>query len=426
MEDSFTLETSKMLAEWNPYDQTKTAEFFDPMWMFGVENFDIVIGNPPYINIENLKAATKKLLFDNYKTCKGRTDIYVAFIEKALSLLSKDGHLNFIIPHSFSTQSYGTLARKNLVDKFFIKEIVDTSAYFVFQSAVVKNIILSVQNCLNGGHTMIKITKSKSDFSNRFFAASQADQTNFLRLKDCRFEVNNTADIAIKEKIWEQSISLDAICFVAYGARLNHRTKKIGKDHYIHSDCQKGDKPFIEGRDIERYHYNQGNYLRYQAKEHYNPMFPELFENEKIVCIRIVKDTLRFALDQRHCYNSHTVINCVKWDLLQGVRHTTVRRNITKKNVKTASQYDYRFLLGILNSRLINWYFVNFLADSLNFYPDSAKALPMPKVTLKEQQPLIDLVTRRLNGELVDDEIDKWVYKLYGLTDEEITLVESM
>jgi hypothetical protein len=154
-------------------------------------------------------------------------------------------------------------------------------------------------------------------------------------------------------------------------------------------------------------------------------MFPELFENEKIICIRIVKDTLRFALDRQHCYNSHTVINCVKWDLLQDVRHSTIQRNITKNNIKMASQYDYRFLLGILNSRLVNWYFVKFLADSLNFYPDSAKALPLPKITLKKQKQLIEWVERRLKGELVDEKIDALVYELYGLAEEEIKIIEG-
>jgi hypothetical protein len=71
------------------------------------------------------------------------------------------------------------------------------------------------------------------------------------------------------------------------------------------------------------------------------------------------------------------------------------------------------------------WYFVSFLADSLNFYPDSAKALPMPNVTLKKQQPLVDLVIRRLNGEPVDTKIDKLVYELYGLTPEEIAIIEG-
>jgi hypothetical protein len=103
------------LCQWNHSD-TFPSPYFDSRWMFGIEKFDIVIGNPPYINIENLSAAMKKQLFDNYKTCKGRTDIYIAFIEKALSMLSKNGLLAFIIPYSFRTQKYGTLARKNLIN----------------------------------------------------------------------------------------------------------------------------------------------------------------------------------------------------------------------------------------------------------------------------------------------------------------------
>ena len=90
------------VAAWDPYDQNASAAWFDPEWMFGVrEGFDVVIGNPPYINIENLPVTTKDYLFKNYQACKGRTDIYIAFLEKSTSILNAKGIMCFIIPFSF-------------------------------------------------------------------------------------------------------------------------------------------------------------------------------------------------------------------------------------------------------------------------------------------------------------------------------------
>jgi hypothetical protein len=163
-------------------------------------------------------------------------------------------------------------------------------------------------------------------------------------------------------------------------------------------------------------------------------MFPELFENEKIMLINVVKDKVRFALDKKHFYNSHTVINCVKWNLLQKVKHRTPKRKISKIKIANGKNYDYKFLLGILNSTFINWYFVSFLSESLHFYPDCVKELPIPKVSLSKQKPIIKLVDKILaaKNEIMtadtlkfEKEIDKLVYALYGLTEEEIEMVEG-
>jgi hypothetical protein len=84
------------------------------------------------VNIENLREDMKSYLFKSYKTCKGRTDIYVAFLEKSLSLIKENEIYSFIIPYAFTNQNYGSTMRKLLVDNYFVKEILDTSEYYVF------------------------------------------------------------------------------------------------------------------------------------------------------------------------------------------------------------------------------------------------------------------------------------------------------
>ena len=104
-------EEALKIIRWVPYDQNSSAEFFDAEGMFGVrDGFDVVIGNPPYINVENLPFATKNYLFENYKTCTGRTDIYVAFIEKSLAILNTNGIQDFYSPFGFRDT---TIRRKN-------------------------------------------------------------------------------------------------------------------------------------------------------------------------------------------------------------------------------------------------------------------------------------------------------------------------
>jgi len=238
----------------------------------------------------------------------------------------------------------------------------------------------------------------------------------------------------LRDTILENTIRLDDICLIAYGARLNHKTEKIGKENYIFSEFKKGYKPFTEGKNIDRFIFTQCGWLNYQPEEHYNSMFPELFENEKIMFINVVKDRLRFVIDTKKFYNSHTVINCVKWNLVQNVTHLTVKRNISNEKIKNGLNYDYNFLLGILNSKLINWYFVNFLSESLHFYPDDAKELPIPIVGKSGQLPIITLVKQILevkkknpeaNTSELEHKIDRLVYELYGLSEAEIGIIEK-
>ena len=121
---------AEKIAQWDPYDQNATADWFDPEWMFGItEGFDVVIGNPPYINIENLPIETKDYLFNTYQACQGRTDIYIAFLEKSIAILSANGIMGFILPYAFAMQKYGEKMRHILIENHTIREIVDASSY---------------------------------------------------------------------------------------------------------------------------------------------------------------------------------------------------------------------------------------------------------------------------------------------------------
>ena len=433
----FPAADANKIAQWDPYDQNASADWFDAEYMFGLTTgFDVVLGNPPYINVENLTAEMRDHLFSNYRTCEKRTDIYVAFIEKSLSLIKTKGLFSFIIPFAFTKQQYATKIRHELIVNHTIRELVDASSYRIFENAVVYNIVLTVARDKQHSPMRIRLYRSNDDFDNRSGTEFIVDPTFFIDLKDSRFDTNPSiaSALKIKEKIWNDSIRLDEICLIAYGARLNHRSVNIGKSHYISSAPAATSKRFCEGRSIERYCFSQEGWLNYAPDEHYNPMFPELFENEKLMFIRVVKDRLRVAYDDKHFYNSHTVINCVRFDLLTKVTHTSVIRAIRTVDVKTTGQFDYKFLLAILNSQFTNWYFLNFLSDGINFYPNDAKQLPIPRITAPKQRPFIRLVDRILQAKTADPaadtsaeeaEIDRLVYALYGLTEAEVAAVEG-
>ena len=433
----FPSETTEKIANWDPYNQNSVADFFDAEWMFGItDGFDVVIGNPPYINVENLPVATKDYLFKNYRSCKGRTDIYIAFLEKSIAILTANGIVGFIIPYAFAVQKYGEKMRQMLVENHTIREIVDASSYRIFENATVYNIILTVGKHKVQDPTKVRLHHSNADFAERGGEEFLIDQHAFAKLKDSRFETKPHVfdNLKIKEKIWQHAVRFDQICLVAYGARLNHRSKKLGKDHYISQLPTSGSKQFCEGKNIERYTFSQAGWLNYAPDEHYNPMFPELFENQKLMFINVVKDRLRFAYDDEGFYNSHTVVNCVRLDLLSNASHVSARRAFRVADIELSKNYDYRFLLGVLNSDFTNWYFRNFLSEGLHFYPNDAKELPIPNAVPQQQTLIIERVDQILDAKAADSnadtaalekEIDQLVYVLYDLTPEEIAIVEA-
>ena len=135
--------TAQKLANWNPYDQTAAADFFDPEWMFGIEGgFDVVIGNPPYALIGTDKPDEQAYYKKMYRMSSYKINTYILFIEKGLSLLGNvDNLLAFIIPKSLVFNTYFQSTREQLLKYYAIHQIVEIQEK-VFESAEVGDNIL--------------------------------------------------------------------------------------------------------------------------------------------------------------------------------------------------------------------------------------------------------------------------------------------
>ena len=128
-------EDVQRLAGWDPYNQNANATFFDMEWMFGLEDgFDVVIGNPPYVRQEKIKAL-KPALKKQYRCYTGVADLYVYFIEGGYNWLREDGVLCYICSNKYFRAGYGKkpLTRKphpgralawEAISKFSVKEEV--------------------------------------------------------------------------------------------------------------------------------------------------------------------------------------------------------------------------------------------------------------------------------------------------------------
>lgn len=133
------------LAQWNPFDPQSTADFFDPHWMFGkslADGFDIVIGNPPYIDSETMVNIgleyQRAIIATQYDLCKGNWDIYIAFFECGLKLLNGDGTLAYITPDKWLSKPFGHALRKEVAPRMIS---IFRSGRDVFDSVNVDSIV---------------------------------------------------------------------------------------------------------------------------------------------------------------------------------------------------------------------------------------------------------------------------------------------
>ena len=203
-ENNFASDDAKQLAEWNPYDQNAVSPFFDPEWMFGVaDGFDIVIGNPPYIQLQNNSGELAKLYEDcGYSTFARTGDIYCLFYERGWQLLKEGGYLCYITSNKWMRAGYGDKTRGFFANKTNPMLLIDFAGVKIFESATVDTNILLFSKSDNLHKTLCAVTnKQNKDSVNNL--------SDFVRQQDtiCDFSTSDSWVIlspieqSIKKKI---------------------------------------------------------------------------------------------------------------------------------------------------------------------------------------------------------------------------------
>ena len=163
-DNCFAPEDAKQLSEWNPYDQNAVSSFFDPEWMFGVsDGFDIVIGNPPYIQLQSNGGKLGKLYEKlGYSTFVRTADLYCLFYERGWQLLKRDGHLCFITSNKWMRAGYGANLREFFTKKTNPLLLIDFAGVKVFENATVDANILMYAKSENEQKTICAVANKQN------------------------------------------------------------------------------------------------------------------------------------------------------------------------------------------------------------------------------------------------------------------------
>ena len=149
-----TARDADRMARWDPFDQNRHADFFDVEWMFGLPRapdnseavFDIVIGNPPYVRQEEIKAL-KPLLKDayHYECYTGTADLFVYFYERSVKLLKPQGVLSFITSNKWYRAKYGEALRLFMATQTHLNSIIDFGDAAVFTAIAYPTIVIATR-----------------------------------------------------------------------------------------------------------------------------------------------------------------------------------------------------------------------------------------------------------------------------------------
>lgn len=448
-EQVYSPEDAKQLAAWNPYDQSAPASsFFDAEWMFGVKDgFDIVIGNPPYISSDNQRANPTLcqqrdflLKSGRYKTLSQKWDLYIPFIELGTQLNCENGITTMIVPFPLTNQLYAKVLRKMLVEEYDMFELVDLNGTKIFDNATVSNCIPFVKKAKTQEKTWIS-NIDDNFVINRVFEQNhkelvQDEKTYVWNVTQEKRETNRHADMHV----------LGDYCYISKGMVASSDVSgEFVKDDLI-SDTKDKTHPraYIEAKDVEKYRTKRIRYFEYDTERSpaklSRPTFREFYELPKIILNRLGNSIAHIDFGGEYIHN-HSLVGCVLWKDLKQVDNKSITTSIKKFSKLSRSEMeelsetvDIRYLLGILNSKYAQVLIDNQRGDDYHIYPEQQRNIPIPPATPAKQKPIIALVDKILAAKKADPqadtskeeaEIDRLVYALYGLSEDEIKVVDG-
>lgn len=453
--------------------------------------FDVVIGNPPYVNaIEVKKSSTPnefKFLKENFETAKGTVDLYIYFFEKGIQILRKDGLLSYITPNRFLSVSYGVALREFILNNCKLYTLVDYSDKRVFSDASTYPVITFLEKTKEIDYNVItgKFDDETKQFIGNYFPSSRLGiiENNILG-----FLLNDK--LPITEKVINQSENLNIV------GKINATSTAKEADDYSKLINENSGLKLINTGTIDPFMTTWGfSELTDKGQKFIKPFLPlnnsvisenryNLYKSQKIIiskiglqCEAFYDKNGEYASVNTNCIHSFSenfhpeyvlcwlnskLYNYLFECLFDGLRMSggyllfsaPNLKNTYIKEIPLSEQQPFiakADLMLQLNQELQNSSerFLKLLSSELNLsepskklqewynldFSEFSKELSKKKITLSlsqksewmdffetEQQKAQNI---KIQIQKTDNEIDQMVYELYGLSEEEVLLVEN-
>ncbi len=474
--------------------------------VFAQGGFDAVIGNPPYIRIQVMREwASEQVEYyaKKYKAAsKGNYDIYVVFVEKALSLLNAKGKLGFILPHKFFNAQYGESLRGVIASGKHLAKVIHFGDWQIFENATTYTCLMFLDK---SGHDEFEFEKVqelgswRAQTSEVFKTSEVSGMINASRVTENEWNFSVGEDGELFEKLSQMPVKLenatlrifqgiktsaDKIYIVEELERKNNKVKIFSRqaetEHWLDAELL---HPLIKGGDSKRYSLQRTNRLL---------LFPYANQNDKGITLipesamkANYPSTWQYLLENKAYLENredgkmkgskwYAYIYPKNFDVISlpkiFIPDIAARSSFSIDSsgecyftggaaggygILVSPDFNREYMLGLLNSKLLEW-FLHKIATSMrggwysyesrfiknlpirpiNFSDPAEKAQHDKMVSLVERMLALhkslksahnpqeaDRLTREV--ESTDKAIDNLVYELYGLSEEEIGIVEG-
>ncbi|MBV4420530.1 Eco57I restriction-modification methylase domain-containing protein [Clostridium tyrobutyricum] len=388
--------------------------------------FDIVIGNPPYVDSEEMvrtMSELRKNLSKKYSTTKGNWDLYIPFWEKAYNLINSMGNATLITPNKWLAIKYGEALRNCLFDKIY--NITDYSTFKAFETADVSTVVVFVCNILSQKINVIKFNSEFSIDSRHTVYKSKIKELDNLSL--CLSNSYSTLEKIINNDTLNKYFILEEAATVS-------ETYKIA--NYL-LDCIDEDTSkyfkFINTGTIDKYRSLWGIAQMTYVKRKY--IKPVILKND---VESNFKRRYKQALSPKIITTGIRYFECYLDDSGEylAAKSTVIIRE--KSNFKLCT------VLPILNSNLV-YYFLKeaysglAMGGGVNFTANNLSKIPIPNINEQQIQRLNmysnimqsyyfnkkSINTSNVNPLEMFEEIDEFVYSLYSLNEQDIKILNE-
>ena len=264
--DSFGNEDVYRRIAWNPYDHSSVADFFDPGKMFGPaldDGFDLVIGNPPYVQIQKFSAAHKAAWAEQkFKTYAAMADIYCLFYERGVQLLKEGGHLSYITSNKWMRAGYGEKLRDFFCKDVAVEEVIDFGGVPVFNAAMVDTAIVRLTKSVPQASFPSSVITRSFSIQDSLADYVQDNAVPFKRPVEgtASWVVMSPERFRIKQAVEQQGVPLEKWQIAIYRGILTGYNEAFyistaQRDAFIAKDprCAELIVPLLRGRNVDRY-----------------------------------------------------------------------------------------------------------------------------------------------------------------------------
>ncbi|RTQ45413.1 hypothetical protein EJV47_25060 [Hymenobacter gummosus] len=456
------------VGRWNPYDQNASAPFFDSEWMFGKEvqaGFDLVIGNPPYVQIQNFSTSAgkeqEKWAKQGYASYTRTGDVYCLFYEQGMRLLRSGGFLSYITSNSWMRAGYGSLLRNYFSQHTNPLQLLDFAKEKVFDSVTVNTNVLLTQKAPNQQQAQACVIGSDfASLDNLSLYFQQRAQPAPFAQDGKAWVVLNEMEAGIKAKIEAAGTPLkEWDVQINYGIKTGYNEAFIidaeTKDKLLEASPKSAEiiRPLLEATDLTRYvakpvswwfiNAHNGAPTRRVAAVNIPTDHPAIHERFLQYRERLSKRGDKGAnwYNLRACsYLAEFEKPKLSWGNLSTKPRFSLDMSgaylVAPCNMLTTESESLYYLSGVLNSTVCYFFMRNqgYTRDGgyIEYKKQFVEQLPVPRPDMSTQTEIANLVRQLIENKKrnisllkIEEEIDALIYTCFGLTQEEATYLKN-